>query len=635
LKFSELNLSAQLNEAIEKLNYKDCTPIQEQAIPHILEGKDVAGLAQTGTGKTAAFLLPLIERVLRGSELRTISAAGVRPTETVEYQRETNAVVPDARTTSVEVTTTHQEAEVTSSDASATNMELGNTNLGARSSSLEVGPSNEVKINEKELIQKRAFIDWKPFQFILVLVPTRELAEQVYENFISLTVNTGLKACSIYGGTSYDKQKEGLKNGVTLVVATPGRLIDLYKEHLVDLKQVRAVVFDEADRMFDMGFKDDMKYLLQRIPNDRQFLVFSATLNFDVLNTAYQFGANPVEVNISRDQAKAENVEDSIFHLGSDDKPKYLLSLLKLHQPKQCVIFSNFKNQIDPLVRFLRNNKIPALGISSLLTQAQRNKVLQQFKEENETQVLVATDVAARGLDIQGIDMVINYELPQDCETYVHRIGRTGRAGLLGKAFSFVGDRDVDSLMRIEEYLKHKINVSWLEDQSIISDFEPLSDGARRHDGPKRHDGPRRHDGPGRDRGDRKFSGERPRRERPSISRDQNKPAEGVDHQKNVEARSEAQQNGRSGKYVRGGNDSHHKKDHRDHSKKRDGQQKTEPLNKRDFSQKRDHTQKRYNKPHSTSGNHHKPKSHLPARPGVYKINLWYRIVKFFKNIFQ
>jgi ATP-dependent RNA helicase RhlB len=430
------------------------------------------------------------------------------------------------------------------------------------------------------------------------------------------------------------------------VVATPGRLIDLYKEHLVDLKQVRAVVFDEADRMFDMGFKDDMKYLLQRIPNDRQFLVFSATLNFDVLNTAYQFGANPVEVNISRDQAKAENVEDSIFHLGTEDKPKYLLSLMKLHQPKQCVIFSNFKNQIDPLVKFLRANKVPALGISSLLTQVQRNKVLQQFKEVNETQVLVATDVAARGLDIQGIDLVFNYELPQDCETYVHRIGRTGRAGQAGKAFSFVGDRDVDSLVRIEEYLKHKLNVSWLEDKDIITEFMPLYEGSRKTEGHREeHRGPKDFRKPERD-GNRDRDYKKGERKRPIEG------AEGVaaGEVPNNAAPTVAGADYRSGRYGknsnRGGESSSGRS--RDHRNQRGD-------SKRDYTPRRDHyaSKAENSTPHreknsgayhkktgKTQGSHsqsypHKQKNQVPARTGVYKINFWFRIVRFFKGIFQ
>jgi len=403
LKFAELNLDPSLLSAVQKLGYEDCTPIQEQAIPPVIEKKDVAGLAQTGTGKTAAFLIPLMERILRA-----------RP-------------VPD-----------------------------------------------DAPQEQKDLAEQRAFKDWKPLNFILILVPTRELAEQVQENIIELSGDSGLRGFAIYGGTGYDKQKEALKNGVEFIVATPGRLIDLYKEHVVDLKQVRGVVFDEADRMFDMGFKDDMKFILQRIPRERQFLVFSATLNFDVLNTAYQFGAEPFEINISRDQARAENVKDEIFHVGSHEKPQHLLSLLKVQNPKQAIIFTNFKLNVEKITKFLTDNGIPAMAISSLLTQAQRNRVIEQFKAENHLNILVATDVAARGLDVKGVDLVINYELPMDCESYVHRIGRTGRAGTEGKAFSLVGDKDIDSLYRIEEYLKHKITIGFLETSQLLTEFKPF-----------------------------------------------------------------------------------------------------------------------------------------------------------------
>ncbi len=457
MKFSELNLESSLLSAIQKLNYEDCTPIQEQAMPIVLDGKDVAGLAQTGTGKTAAFVIPLMERILR------------------------------ARPAAGDVT------------------------------------EEQIAINTK-----RAFADWKPQNFILILVPTRELAEQVQENITKLSVDSGLRGFAIYGGTGYDRQKEALKNGVEFIVATPGRLIDLYKEHLVDLKQVRAIVFDEADRMFDMGFKEDMKFILQRVPRERQLLVFSATLNFDVLNTIYQFGSEPVEINISRDQTKAENVKDQIFHVGSDEKPQHLLSLLKVHNPKQAIIFTNFKMSVERIAKFLVDNGVPAMAISSLLTQAQRNRVIEQFKAENNMNILVATDVAARGLDIKGVDMVINFELPMDSESYVHRIGRTGRAGTTGQAFSLVGDKDIESLARIEDYLKHKIEVGYLENDQLVKDFQPMSyhseghypkslDRARgpRHErndrGDRRPGG--RDRGPERDRGDRR-GGEQRRHEK-------------------------------------------------------------------------------------------------------------------------
>ncbi len=401
MNYSELNLEPRLNSAVEKLNYVDMTPIQEMAIPLVLAGSDVSGLAQTGTGKTAAFLVPLIEKILR----------------------------------------------------------------------TQTDPTHE-----------RAFKNWLPISYILILVPTRELADQINENVEKIGAGTGIKTYPLYGGTGYEKQKEALKSGLQFIVSTPGRLIDLYKENFVDLKQVRAIVFDEADRMFDMGFKDDMKFILGRVPRDRQFLVFSATLNFDVLNTAYQFGAEPVEINISRDQAKADNVQDFLMHVGDNEKAQQLLSLLKKENPKQAMIFTNFKHNVDRISKFLMDNKIPAMGISSLNSQPQRNLVIEKFKAENDQNILVATDVAARGLDIKGVDLVINYEMPQDAESYVHRIGRTGRAGREGKAYSLVSDKDIDSLKRVEEYTKKKIENFFLEDADIIKDLKHLSSGRASYD---------------------------------------------------------------------------------------------------------------------------------------------------------
>jgi ATP-dependent RNA helicase RhlB len=456
LKFADLALSPELQAGIDASGYVDCTPIQEVTIPPILDGKDVSGLAQTGTGKTAAFLLPLMDRIIRSRQ------------------------APD----------------------------------------------------DNDPLKDRRFADWQKTNYILILVPTRELAEQVYENVLKLRGAAELNAVSVYGGVSYDKQKAAFRDGVQFVVATPGRLIDLYKEHVVDLRQVRAVVFDEADRMFDMGFKDDMKFILQRIPKDRQFMVFSATLNFDVLNTAYQFGAQPVECDVSRDQAKAENVEDKIFHCGNDEKARHLLSILRKTAPTQAIIFSNFKNNVARISHFLNINDVPSVGISSLLTQAQRNRVMEQFKGSSNRNILVATDVAARGLDIKGVDLVINYELPDDAENYVHRIGRTGRAGAKGLAFSFVGDRDVDALTRIEAYLGHKVVVDWLDDADLINDFKPLP-SEREYERQSKPGGPPPRDsrsggGPGRGGrgGDRPRGPDRGGRRGPPQSRDSRPPRE-------------------------------------------------------------------------------------------------------------
>ncbi len=399
-KFSDYQLSDHLNKALSDLGFEQSTPIQDRAIPLIMSGQDVAGLAQTGTGKTAAFLLPLVERVLRSQQP-----------------------------------------------------------------------------NDNEEIQKRAFPEWKRNHFNLILVPTRELAEQVKDCALDFVKGTDHRVVVVYGGVSIEKQIENIEKGFTFLIATPGRLIDLYKQHKVDLKQVRSVTFDEADRMFDMGFKDDMKYILRRIPEERQLLLFSATLNLDVFNVAYQFGANPVEIKVSQDQMTADNVDDALFHLGNSEKPGHLLGILKKLQPRQVIIFTNFKSHVERVAEFLNKNDYKAVGISSLLSQAQRKRVMTRFREEGGENILVATDVAARGLDIEGVDLVINYELPDDAENYVHRIGRTGRAGEKGKAYSFVSDKDVEALDRIQKYLDRPIETEWMEDGELPDDFSPFPRG--------------------------------------------------------------------------------------------------------------------------------------------------------------
>ena len=392
--FSEYQLHDNIMEAIKKLGFTTSTPIQDKAIPLIVSGQDVAGLAQTGTGKTAAFMLPLIERVLRSES-----------------------------------------------------------------------PSGN------EELDKRGFVDWKPGHFNLVLVPTRELAEQVKDCAMDFLKDSKHRVVVVYGGVSIEKQIEQLEKGFTFIIATPGRLIDLYKSHKVDLKQVRSITFDEADRMFDMGFKDDMKYILHRIPENRQLLLFSATLNLEVFNVAYQFGSNPVEIKVSQDKKTADNVDDWIFHLGTTEKPGHLLGLMNKLKPSQVIIFTNFKNQVERIAEFLNKNGYKAVGISSLLSQAQRKQVMTRFREDGGENILVATDVAARGLDIEGVDLVINYELPDDAENYVHRIGRTGRAGEKGKAYSFVSDKDVEALDRIHKYLTRSIDAEWLSDDELPKDF--------------------------------------------------------------------------------------------------------------------------------------------------------------------
>ena len=273
------------------------------------------------------------------------------------------------------------------------------------------------------------------------------------------------------------------------------------------------------------GFKDDMKYVLSRVERSRQFLVFSATLNFDVLNTAYQFGSEPVEINVSRDQAKAENVKDAILHVGDGEKPQFIVSILRREKPRQAIVFTNYKSNVDRIANFLIANGVPAMGISSLISQSQRNRVIEQFKGENDQNVLVATDVAARGLDILGVDIVINFEMPQDPESYVHRIGRTGRAGSEGKAFSLVSDRDVESLSRVEDYTKKKIEVGFFEEADLVKGLKPMGYATpfsdRGHGGGGGH-GNRDNNGPRRPGREFKKDGGRPQQR--DQNRDQQRP---------------------------------------------------------------------------------------------------------------
>ena len=410
MKFEDFKFEKVISDSINEKGFTDCTPIQSASIPSILNGADLSGLAQTGTGKTAAYLLPLIDRILK--------------------------------------------SEVTEKPEAFTDKEWA----------------------------LRRFENWGPTSFILVLVPTRELADQVQKSCEEVIATTDLKSVKVYGGEAYDKQINAIKDGVQFIFATPGRLIDLFKkEKIIDFKQVKAIVFDEADRMFDMGFKDDMKYILNRIPKDRQFLIFSATLNFEVLNVAYSHGASPVEVDVSRDSLTTDNVTDGIYHIGRDEKPQYLASLLKKENPRQAVVFSNFKIQVERLTQFLQSNGVQAMGISSLLTQAQRQRVIDKLKSKEENYILVATDVAARGLDIKEVDMVINFELPDDAENYVHRIGRTGRAGAKGVAYSLVCESDVESLKRIESYLDKKLPIEWMEESDLTptDELKPMPRSVR------------------------------------------------------------------------------------------------------------------------------------------------------------
>jgi len=369
--FSSFDLPEKLAQGIESMGFNQCTPIQAETLPLALEGIDVAGQAQTGTGKTAAFLIALMNRLLTG-----------------DADKQTNGTNPRA----------------------------------------------------------------------LVLAPTRELAIQIYNDAIALGKESGLKIGVVYGGAGYDSQKEMLLSGVDILIGTPGRTIDYFKQNIFNLKSIEVMVLDEADRMFDLGFIKDIRFLLRRMPppNRRLNLLFSATLSFRVTELAYEHMNNPSLVQIEPEKVTADKVEQHIYYTSNDEKIPLLLGLLTQLQPKRSIIFVNTKHAGNKVNAFLAGNGFNAGTLSGDVPQKKRISLLKRF-QDGELPILVATDVAARGLHIPDVSHVFNYDLPQDAEDYVHRIGRTARAGTSGVAISFACEDFAFALPDIEAYVGNKI----------------------------------------------------------------------------------------------------------------------------------------------------------------------------------
>ncbi|MFZ3209699.1 MAG: DEAD/DEAH box helicase, partial [Geobacteraceae bacterium] len=340
MKFTDLNIPEQIQKGVTDAGFVECTPIQEQTLPLALKGDDVAGQAQTGTGKTAAFLIALFKKLLE----------------------------------------------------------------------------NPAPASEKD---PRA----------LILAPTRELVVQIEKDAQLLGGHTGLNIQAIYGGVDYMLQRNALKEGVDVVIGTPGRLIDYLKQKVYSLKSIEVLVIDEADRMFDMGFIADLRFILRRLPpfDKRQNLMFSATLNARVMELAYEFMNAPVKVSVTPEQMTAERVEQLLYHVSRKEKFPLLLGLLRKEGMERTMIFVNTKREAEFLFDRLNVNDFPCRVISGDVEQRKRIKILEDFKI-GKLPIMIATDVASRGLHIEGVSHVINYDLPQDCEDYVHRIGRTARA---------------------------------------------------------------------------------------------------------------------------------------------------------------------------------------------------------------
>ncbi|HEC15753.1 MAG TPA: ATP-dependent RNA helicase RhlB [Sedimenticola sp.] len=388
IRFSSFNFAKEIMQGIEDAGFSNCTPIQAATIPLVLAGRDVAGQAQTGTGKTAAFLLTTFQRLLE------------KPP----------------------------------------------------------GPG-------RKATQPRA----------IMLAPTRELAIQIHKDAQVLGRHTGLKLGLVFGGTGYDQQRKQLEEGVDILIGTPGRLIDYFKQKIFDLRAIEVVVLDEADRMFDLGFIKDIRYLLRRMPppDKRLGLLFSATLSFRVTELAYEHMNNPEAVKIETDKVTADKVKQTCYMTANEEKIPLLIGLLRHMDPHRTIVFVNTKREADRVWGYLEGNGLHAAVLSGDVPQKKRMSLLRQF-QSGELPVMVATDVAARGLHIPDVSHVINYDLPEDAEDYVHRIGRTARAGASGDAISFACERYAFSLPDIEDYIGHKIPSEPVTAE-LLAEIDPAS----------------------------------------------------------------------------------------------------------------------------------------------------------------
>ena len=384
VEFASLNLHASVHQALAEANYKHCTPIQAQSLPVALAGGDVAGQAQTGTGKTMAFLVAMFNHLMSNQ-------------------------APQDRTSK----------------------------------------------------QIRA----------VILAPTRELVVQIHNDAALLAKHTGLKLALIYGGEGYQAQTEQLEAGADVVIGTTGRIIDYYKQGLIDLSKIESVVLDEADRMFDLGFIKDIRFLFRRMPAAKQRLsmLFSATLSMRVQELAYEHMNSPTHVHIAPEEMTNTRISEELFYPANEDKMLLLLTLIEDEWPDKAIVFSNTKHGCEDVYQWLKADKHRVGLLTGDVPQKKRLSILKQFTE-GKLDILVATDVAARGLHIPQVTHVFNYDLPDDCEDYVHRIGRTGRAGATGHAISLACEKYVYNLPAIEEYIDHAIPVSKYDPTALLDD---------------------------------------------------------------------------------------------------------------------------------------------------------------------
>jgi len=397
--FKSLDLEPALLQGIEDSGFSFCTPIQAGTLPIVLAGKDVAGQAQTGTGKTAAFLVAAYHHLL-------VKGAGQAPTSK----------------------------------------------------------------------QPKA----------LILAPTRELAIQIHKDAVNIGRHLPFRLGLAYGGTGYESQRKTIEEGIDILIGTPGRIIDYFKQHVFNLKEIQVMILDEADRMFDLGFIKDIRYLLHRMPEpkDRMSMLFSATLSFRVQELAYEHMNNPEKVEIEPEQVTAEQIVESVYYPAKEEKIPLLLGVLKTIPDARAVIFVNTKRVGEKIDAYLQGNGYKVALLSGDVPQNKRTRLLKEFTD-GELSIMVATDVAARGLHIPAVSHVINYDIPQQAEDYVHRIGRTARAGAKGEAISFACDEYVFTVPEIEEYIGHKIPMQSITADLLIEPKPPVKIERKPHHGNK------------------------------------------------------------------------------------------------------------------------------------------------------
>jgi len=453
-RFDQFDLHPEILAGLNDAGFHFCTPIQAETLPIALAGQDVAGQAQTGTGKTAAFLVVALQRLLKRD--RTSTKSGTQP-----EGGDAPSDAPHADRPAVGLRDALPDA---SPDVPP---DVPPDVLPDAPSDVPPDAPPDAPVPEASSRPRQPRV--------LILAPTRELAVQIHKDARALAAHTDFRLGLVYGGTGYQAQRDTLAAGVDVLIGTPGRLIDYFKQRVFDLRQVEVVVLDEADRMFDLGFIKDIRYVLRRLPEPaaRLGMLFSATLSYRVMELAYEHMNDPKMIEIMPERVTADRVTQRGYMVGNDEKIPLLVGLLRQLDGARSMVFVNTKREGERVWGYLEGNGMKAAMLSGDVPQKKRLSLLKRF-QDGELATMVATDVAARGLHIPGVTHVINYDLPDDAEDYVHRIGRTARAGAAGDAISFVCESYAMGWPDIEAFVGARIPVT-TADTELLAEVDPKS----------------------------------------------------------------------------------------------------------------------------------------------------------------